>query len=70
MTNYLYYTQGKKHIIEVDGWMYAIYKSSPYHLYEYNARGWVRINAPRSQRLVMIGRIFGNLQYIAKNKDH
>jgi hypothetical protein len=59
MNNYLYYTQGQKHIIEMDGWMYAAYASSPYHLYEYNAKGWTRIKHPqRSHKEKIIGGIF------------
>lgn len=63
MKNYLYYTQGQKHIIEMDGWMYAAYASSPHHLYEYNANGWTRIKHPqRSHKGGMIGFIFGQLK--------
>jgi hypothetical protein len=59
MNNFMYYTQGKKHIVEMDGWRYAVYASSPYHLYEHNANGWTRIKAPqRWHKGKMIGNIF------------
>ena len=63
------YTQGKKHIVEVDGWMYAIYASSPYHLWEYNANGWTRLKAPQLwHRETFIGHIFKLLKAkITKN---
>jgi len=41
---------GKKIIIQFDGYAYAIYHSSPYHLYAENGSGsaWRRVRAPAS----------------------
>ena len=69
MKRFRFFNEGKKQIIEMDGYQYAVYASSPYHLYTHEGGQWRRIKAPaKSYKCAwfgnsIIGNIFAMLQY-------
>lgn len=74
MTNYSIYHQGKKIVIDIDGFQYAVYASDIYHMYSFDGGQWRRIKAPALNHKcsifgnTIIGDIFQTLQTYAQNQ--
>ncbi len=70
MKSYKIKKQGAKYVLQADGFRYAVYPSSPYHLYGEVCNGWRRINAPATFHKLWntnIGKIFLAIQSYIKD---
>ncbi len=62
-------TEGKKLVLEIDGYKYAVYPSSPYNLYKHEGGKWRRMSGLWVHRCPLYGNtIIGDIYEALQNR--